>query len=145
MKRYDIAGIYRQYRMPVQLLNAMLGTLVLITLSGVSAPVTLRSRNAVDYVVDSRSAASHSTRLRTLIANLDEPGDTIPLPNVCDAELQTIVEFINNIPKRQVCSIHIDDDVCSPSVDNHIHRMSLPPSGPGASSPRRGSMRNVVY
>ncbi|CEO98805.1 Ankyrin repeat domain-containing protein [Plasmodiophora brassicae] len=87
--------------MPVQLLNAMLGTLVLITLSGVSAPVTLRSRNAVDYVVDSRSAASHSTRLRTLIANLDEPGDTIPLPNVCDAELQTIVEFINNIPKRQ--------------------------------------------
>ncbi|CEO98803.1 Ankyrin repeat domain-containing protein [Plasmodiophora brassicae] len=86
----------------------VLHTLLLVALiADIAGAVThVISRDNVDHVVDTSAAVAHSGHLHGLIASAghDQSGTTavVVLPTVADAELSTIVEFINSIAVDQV-------------------------------------------
>lgn len=95
-------------------ITIMAPSLILIALLGryrVDA-VRLRSSDLVDHVVNDSAAIQHSAVLGDLLACLNDV-DPIPLSAIANAELDTIVTFINATASHevfQVRSMRVDDN-----------------------------------
>lgn len=113
----------------------VLHTLLLVArIADIAGAVThVISRDNVDHVVDTSAAVAHSGHLHGLIASAghDQSGTTavVVLPTVADAELSTIVEFINSIAVDQVwlpCAVVVH---WRPATDDHDVQVNT--HGPG--------------
>lgn len=71
-------------------------------LNGLGDAITLRSSDAVDYMVNTTLAVEHSLVLKNLISDLGECDDPIPLVNIGSADCDLLVEFMNISSVNQV-------------------------------------------
>lgn len=87
----------------MHLMRASFSLPVIALLAGLLEAVTLRSSDAVDHIVDTSAATAHCGLLNNLVAGPGQFNSTVPLPtNIANAELKTIVEFIDSFP------VHVD-------------------------------------
>lgn len=86
----------------MHLMRASFSLPVIALLAGLLEAVTLRSSDAVDHIVDTSAATAHCGLLNNLVAGPGQFNSTVPLPTIANAELKTIVEFIDSFP------VHVD-------------------------------------